>query len=178
LASNVLWFDPGEVRRGWSQNPERIPVYVNHDLTVDVGHLERVYTQEEWWRVAFVLDQEITDELQPGQPVSIGISEWKWGSISLDEVSVVRRGAVRDAETIRDDRFSKGPPCYLSVSTTPVRLPSLLRFLNVKLPFAPAYLPVPPVMVPLPLEALSNCTNFPFSFPAASTIAIEQFTLF
>jgi len=54
--------------------------------------LERVYPEDGRWRVAFVLDDEITEELQVGQPVAIGISEWNWGSISLDEVSVVRQG--------------------------------------------------------------------------------------
>ena len=68
---------------------------------------ERVYPEDGWWRVAFVLDKEITEELQVGQPVSIGVSEWKWGSISLDEVSVVRRGAVRGAEVV--ERFEARP---------------------------------------------------------------------
>ena len=30
-----------------------------------------------------------------GQPISIGSREWNWGSISLDEVSIVRQGAVK-----------------------------------------------------------------------------------
>jgi len=42
-----------------------------------------------------VLDKEITEELQVGQPISIGSREWNWGSISLDEVSIVRQGAVK-----------------------------------------------------------------------------------
>jgi len=35
------------------RNPGRIPVWVNHDRTVDVGRLERVYPDDGWWRVAF-----------------------------------------------------------------------------------------------------------------------------
>jgi hypothetical protein len=34
------------------RNPGRIPVWVNHDRTVDVGRLERVYPDDGWWRVA------------------------------------------------------------------------------------------------------------------------------
>src|SRR4029079_11639128 len=45
------------------RNPGRIPVWVNHDRTIDVGRLQRVYPEDGWWRVAFVLDDEITEEL-------------------------------------------------------------------------------------------------------------------
>ena len=51
--------------------------------------------------MAFVLDNQITEELQVGQPVSIGVSEREWGSISLDEFSVVRavvRGLRRETK--------------------------------------------------------------------------------
>ena len=86
----------------------RIKVCVDHDRTMEVGTLARLYPQDGWWHAAFVLDKDVREELQIGQPVSIGMSDWKWGSISLDEVSIVRRGAVRGAEII--ERLDLGRP--------------------------------------------------------------------
>ena len=82
------------------KTPSRIKVWVDHDRTIQVGTLARLYPQDGWWHATFALDKDIREELQIGQPMSVGISHWKWGSISLDEVSIVRRGAVRGAEII------------------------------------------------------------------------------
>jgi hypothetical protein len=42
-------------------------------------------------RVLFALDDEIREELEAGQPVSIGMTEDKWGSGFLKEVSIVKQ---------------------------------------------------------------------------------------
>lgn len=97
-------------------SPTRIPVLVNHDRTLDVGRLARCYPEDGWWHVAFALDRDIREELRVGQPVSAGITENKWGSLFLDEVSIVPRGAVQGAQVV--DRIDIGPFVQRSAAPT------------------------------------------------------------
>ena len=92
---------------------------VNHDRTLDIGRLHRIYPQDGWWRPAFTLGQQVNEELEVGQPVSVGITENKWGSIMLDEVSVVRSGAVRGAQIT--DRIDLGPHTNRAPAPEPAR---------------------------------------------------------
>jgi hypothetical protein len=86
----------------------------------------RFYPQDGWLRVAFVLDNEIREEVHVGQPLSIGISEWNCGGISLDEVSIVRECAMRGAEIIeRLERNAVG--VRSSPETAPVPRPARRR---------------------------------------------------
>ena len=65
-----------------------------------------------WWEADFLLDPELPNELEVGQPVSVGLSYPKNGSGStyLREISIVRHGAVKGAAIISRSEMPQTPP--------------------------------------------------------------------
>ena len=86
------------------------PVCLNHDKDLQIGRIVQLFRDQDgaWLCAHFALDPDVPDdvEFEVGQPVSVGLSNLKYGTY-LREVSIVRRGAVKGAEITR--RFALDP---------------------------------------------------------------------
>ena len=79
------------------------PILVMHDPSVRVGEVALLYKSRGWLCCDFMLDAELPNVLEVGQPLSVGLSQLLIGSGSpfLQEISIVPAGAVQGAEIIR-----------------------------------------------------------------------------
>ena len=97
-----------EVERTSKTKP---PIYVNHDKGLQIGRVGLLSRDGGWWCADFMLDADVPEdiEFEVGQNVSVGIQQLKIGSCGtfLQEVSIVRRGAVKGAQITR--RFALEP---------------------------------------------------------------------
>ena len=55
-------------------------VWVNHDRALNVGKVETLAVRQGWWIADLVLDPDVDEELQVGQPVSVGLISFTRGS--------------------------------------------------------------------------------------------------
>ena len=66
-----------EIERASKTKPE---VWVNHDRAVKVGKVMMLSVNRGWREADFLLDPELPNELELGQPVSVGLSYLTIGS--------------------------------------------------------------------------------------------------
>ena len=85
----VLRSCEGDVFSCEQTSPHHTKVLVAHDRALSLGKLKRLYERAGWFWCEFDVNPVLDVEFDVGQPVSVGLSEWKWGGISLDEVSIV-----------------------------------------------------------------------------------------
>jgi hypothetical protein len=80
---------------------KRLPdLCVAHDRDTIIGTIQMLYVYRDWWCCDFSLDPALPNELECGQPVSVGLDVIGsgHGSPFLREISIVPRGAVKGAE--------------------------------------------------------------------------------
>jgi hypothetical protein len=84
----------------WAKQPD---VCVDHDRDCVVGSVSSLYTYDRWWCAYFTLDPVLPNELEVGQPMSVGLELLGAGDGTpfLREISIVRHGAVKGAEITR-----------------------------------------------------------------------------
>jgi hypothetical protein len=106
-----------ELERTAKTTPE---IWVDHDPAIRVGKVWALYTSRGWWMCDMALDPELPNELEVGQPLSVGLSYLRIGSGEpyLREISIVSRGAVPGAEITRRSEL---PPPAPKPQPTPAK---------------------------------------------------------
>ena len=81
-----------------------------------------LYVSRGWWMADLALDPELPNELEVGQPVSVGLSYLRIGSGDpyLREVSIVSAGAIAGAEVTRRSELAAPKPAPLTPGRAPV----------------------------------------------------------
>jgi len=97
------------------------PILVAHDPSVRVGEVVMLYKSRGWLCCDFMLDPDLPNVLEVGQPLSVGLSYLLIGSGSpfLREISIVPAGAVAGAEIVRRSELPPAKPAKPTPSTPP-----------------------------------------------------------
>jgi hypothetical protein len=107
-----------EIERTSKTKPE---IWVDHDPDIRVGKVWLLYTSRSWWMCDMALDPELPNELELGQPLSVGLSYLRIGSGEpyLREISIVPHGAVAGAEITRRSELPPAKPAKPTPSPPP-----------------------------------------------------------
>jgi hypothetical protein len=102
----------------WYDTPWHVKVRLNHDVLKTIGQCLYLRARKGWLEAEFILDPGLRSELTVGMPVSVGITRMtKSGLLLLQEISIVRHGAIRGAE-ILSRRAMKAPAPARTVIAT------------------------------------------------------------